>query len=110
MLFITKYVIQRAKSGQWMAEGSSASSAGFPVHTWSQVCTSVLIAHLDQVCTGLPTYCAHLVKQQLKDVYTGSSSVLTVCSKCALQCAQAVMLLCTLSLAVYTKSKTDEHT
>ena len=70
----------------------------------------VLIAHWRQVCTGLPTYCAHLVKQQLKDVYTGSSSVLTVCSKCALQCAQAVMLLCTLSLAVYTKSKTDEHT
>ena len=95
---------------QFYLEAQTAPSAGFPVHTWSQVCTSVLIAHLDQVCTGLPTYCAHLVKQQLKDVYTGSSSVLTVCSKYALQCAQAVMLLCTLSLAVYTKSKTDEHT
>ncbi len=78
------------------------------LHTLAPVCASVLIAHWGQVCTGLPSCCAHRVIQQLQGVRL--TSVLAVCFLCALQCAQVLIIMSTLSPKVYAKRKSNKHT
>jgi hypothetical protein len=47
------------------SEVVNCTSAGFGRAHLAPVCTSVLIAHQNQVCTGLFPCCAHLILQFL---------------------------------------------
>ncbi len=62
-------------------KGLKISSAGFGCAHLAPVCTSVLIAHWNQVCTGLFPRCAHLILQFLKCAQTVHGSVHAVCAK-----------------------------